>query len=114
VPSIVRFGEVHRVFRVAPFVVGGVRPFDLLLLIGFAILFVGLIVWLIRRTDGDRHDARSGPTAVQGWAPPAGPGGPPIPAADPALEILRARFARGEIGEDEFVSASRALAQTPR
>jgi hypothetical protein len=101
------------VFRFAPFVTGGVRLFDLILLVGFALLFVGLIVWIVRRTDGGGHVTPPGLPPIQSWGSPSNPG-PPPPSADPALEILRARFARGEIGEDEFVSASRALAQTPR
>jgi putative membrane protein len=40
-------------------------------------------------------------------APP--PFTPPAPPADPALQILRERFARGEIDQAEFEERRRAL-----
>jgi uncharacterized membrane protein len=63
--------------------------------------FILLIAWgvasILRR---DSHQYR-GPIQPPPMAPP--------PGVDPALQILRERFARGEISEAEFTAASRVL-----
>jgi uncharacterized membrane protein len=54
------------------------------------ILPVVLIVWLVASASGNR------PTSLSGY-------GPATPVGqDPAVEIVRERFARGEIGRPEF------------
>jgi uncharacterized membrane protein len=74
-------------------------------LVGLVVMaaFILLIAWgvasILRR---DSHQYR-GP--IQ---PPPSPMAPP-PAVDQALQILRERFARGEISEAEFTTASRVL-----
>jgi hypothetical protein len=81
---------------------GGWYPFadawliGLLVFAAFVVLIAWGIAWILR---GDSR-YRPGP-------PPPAPPAPP--RADPALQILRERFARGEISEAEFVSASRVL-----
>ncbi|MBF6607059.1 MAG: SHOCT domain-containing protein [Candidatus Limnocylindrales bacterium] len=103
-------------YRYDSFLFGG-RWFGLLFMIGCAIVFVLLIVWLIRRTDDTHHHTAPPTFTPPPFVPPAGPYGAGAPggfaaaspAADPALLILRERFARGEITEAEFLSASRTL-----
>jgi uncharacterized membrane protein len=70
---------------------------------GCALLVVGavlLIAWAITRLTRPAHG-------------PAQPEGPPQPAgfatAPDAMELLRQRFARGEITAAEFSSAKQAL-----
>jgi putative membrane protein len=70
----------------------------LLVVAAFIVLVAWGIAWLLRR-DTHRYGAPPPPLA-----PP-----PARPPADPALQILRERFARGEINEAEFVAASRVL-----
>ena len=66
--------------------------FLLLLLAGLsALILLGVIVWAASRTGGRRAD--------QGQ-PPAG---------DRSLEILRERYARGEITREEFEAMRRDL-----
>ena len=62
----------------------------LMTLVWFA--FVVLIVW-----------------ALIGWRDGRGPVAPSGPAGDPAMTILRERFARGEIAADEFERARETL-----
>ena len=69
--------------------------------IGFLVLVVAgviLIVWLV-----------ASPGRSQRQPPPAWPTPPPAPARPDPLDILRERFARGEISLEEFETAKRAL-----
>jgi len=72
----------------------------LLVVVGFWVLVIAALVlgvrWLIRQNSQDRH---AGP-------PPAGLTGPT--AADP-LEVLRHRYARGEIDEEEYERRRKTL-----
>jgi uncharacterized membrane protein len=78
-----------------PFAGGGlVGP---LVVAAFVVLVVLGIAWILRR-DSPRYGA-----------PPSPPSVPQPPRADTALQILRERFARGEISEAEYRSASRVL-----
>jgi len=73
-------------------------------ILGLIALVVGvivLIVWLVGRT-GQMSRAQM-PPATQGQVPPA------QPAGQDALELLRMRFARGEITEQEFRAARQVL-----
>jgi len=47
--------------------------------------------------------------AVIRWVGPAGGAGRPFGAGDRSLEILRERYARGEIGREEFDAKRRDL-----
>ena len=82
---------------------GGWYPFagagliGLLVFAAFIVLVVWGIAWILRR-DSPRYGAPP---------PPSVP--PSAPRADTALQILRERFARGEISEAEYRSASRVL-----
>jgi len=69
----------------------------LLVLLGCVLLVVGVIVliaWAIGRS-------RPGSSTAVAQAP--------RPAADDAVEVLRGRFARGEMTADEFSAARQAL-----
>jgi putative membrane protein len=71
--------------------------FGWLMMIGFTIAVVVLIVWLVRlSTQGATTNA--GPASSDRRSPPA-------------LEILQARYARGEISKEEYLDA-RATLQT--
>jgi putative membrane protein len=48
--------------------------------------------------------------ALWRWWVPRGAGGPPPPAEDAALRLLRERYARGEIDQEEFEERRRHLA----
>jgi uncharacterized membrane protein len=78
---------------------GGWYPFaggwliGLLVFAAFVVLVAWGIVWILRR-DTHHYGAPPPPTA---------------PRSDTALQILRERFARGEISEAEYRSASRVL-----
>ena len=66
-----------------------------LVLLGCALLIVGVVVlvaWLV---------GRAGSTAQSS--------APMRPAGQDALEILRQRFARGEISRDEYLAAKQTL-----
>jgi len=56
---------------------------------------IGLLVWAVMRLTRER--------------PPAPPGRPMVPPPDAALAEVRMRYARGEIGRDEFVRVSQDL-----
>jgi uncharacterized membrane protein len=63
-------------------------------MIGMVLLVVGavaLIAWLVAR------------------ATPAGPAAPVRSAGQDAVEVLRLRFARGEIGADDYLAAKQTL-----
>ncbi len=80
---------------------GGLVP-----LLMFLVL-VGLGIWLVVRLTGTR--ARPMSAAPGGPAPLASPG----PRPDAASEQLRMRYARGEIGREEFLVALQDLAGAP-
>lgn len=82
--------------------------------IASAVLSIALIVVVIMVAV--RYLNRTSPSAQGQWpgqaAPP--PVAPPPPAARPEpLEILRERFARGEITLSDFETAKRALGYPP-
>jgi hypothetical protein len=87
-------------YHVAPYMSAGVWLLGLLVCGAFILLIAWGIAWIVRR-DGHRY----GPSMPPPSMPPLGP----QPVVDPAIQILRERFARGEIGEADFVTASRAL-----
>jgi uncharacterized membrane protein len=69
----------------------------LLALIGCALLVVGVVVliaWAIGRVGRPTQAA-----SVQG----------PLPASQDAVEVLRLRFARGEMTADEYTAAKQTL-----
>jgi hypothetical protein len=88
-------------YRVGPFMSGGGWLLSLVVFAAFILLIAWGVAWILRR-DARRY----GPPPPTTPMPPVTPPPPPI---DPALQILRERFARGEIGEAEFLNASRAL-----
>jgi putative membrane protein len=57
-------------------------------------LAIGLVVWLLNRPG--REDPRRDRSRDRSWGSPSGPG------AESAEEILRRRFAAGEIDADEY------------
>lgn len=63
------------------------------------VLLVALAVWLVARSTKERPQSSTPPP----WTPP------PRPATDAALEQARLRYARGEIGREEFIRLSRDL-----
>ena len=79
----------------------------LLLCVVGVVIVVAALVSLFRGRGGNDH-------ATQ-WTPPAAPPAPTYPAAPTTplrpepLEILRERFARGEITAEEFETAKRVL-----
>lgn len=92
--------------RYDPYLFDG-RWFGLVVMVVLAIVFVLLVVWIVRRTDtGHPSGPAHGPYAPGGW-----PGAPP--QIDPAIAILRERFARGEISEADYTSALRTLGGGP-
>ncbi len=72
----------------------------LLVFVLFVLLIAWGIAWILRGDGRYRGSVQPPPVA----APPATP-----PRVDSALQILRERFARGEIGETEYLNASRVL-----
>jgi hypothetical protein len=90
-------------YHTGPFGSGGGWLIGLIVFAAFILFVVWGSAWILRRDT-----RRYGPPP----APPAAPQQPPPPPIDPALQILRERFARGEIDEAGFISASRALAES--
>lgn len=84
----------------------GMGAFGLLWLVS-AVLSVGLIVVLIILAV--RYLNRMQPPTQGPWPGPQTTPPPASPARPEPLEILRERFARGEITLDEFETAKRAL-----
>jgi uncharacterized membrane protein len=70
---------------------GWAHPFLALLFLALVGVAAGLLVWALLRGARPQHHVLGGP--------------PP----DPALETLRLRFARGEIGADEFAARAALL-----
>lgn len=70
-------------------------PLGFFLMIGAGVV---LIVWLAANAGRSNRQP-----------PPAWPGPPPSPPRPEPLDILRERFARGEINVEEFETAKRAL-----
>ena len=75
---------------------GGLARFILLIIF---LLMVGAIALAIVRYVSHAHEPHShhGPAA-----PPGPPPIPPTSSLDSALDVLRMRFARGEIDEDDY------------
>ena len=90
------------------------RGFGFLWLVG-TVLFFGLMFALVYVVV--RHASRPHPPAGGPWVPPTvvtpAVAPPPIPPLTPVraepLDILRERFARGDISLDDFEAAKRAL-----
>jgi uncharacterized membrane protein len=83
----------------------GMDAFGLLWLLGVVLFLVVIVVLLVLAV---RYLNRTNPPATGSWLhhqiPP-----PPTPARPDPLEILRERFARGEITLEDFETAKRAL-----
>lgn len=77
----------------------------LLLIIVGVVLAVWVVTSIVR---GDRH----GSTGSMGSSVPPAPG-PGTPLRPEPLDILRERFARGEITQEEFETAKRVLGYGP-
>jgi uncharacterized membrane protein len=65
-------------------------------------LLIGLVVWAVLRMTGPNRLAVAG----AGWSGP-------VRRADAALDLVRTRYARGEISRDEFVQISADLGGPP-
>ena len=79
----------------------------LVALLGCALLVAGivvLVVWVLSRTGRPADAAQVQPTQA-----PFTPTQAPHVAGGEALEILRVRFARGEITADEYAAARTVL-----
>lgn len=68
-------------------------------MVAFWVLVIALVVWAVQSLAGNRGRQQ----------PPAGPAGGERPSA---LEILQARYARGEVSREEYEAIRRDL-QTP-
>lgn len=78
--------------------------FGWLLPLVFVGLLVGIAVWVVARSTGERPRASAGLPPAPGWTP-----APVGPRPDAAVEQARLRYARGEIGRTEFLRVSRDL-----
>ncbi len=70
-------------------------PLHLLVLVLFVALLVAGAVWLVRRLSPGLAQS-AGPAVPGGTAVPA------APATDPAITVLRMRYAKGEVSRDDF------------
>jgi putative membrane protein len=69
--------------------------FGWLMMLGFIIAVVVLIVWLVKlSTTGARAQGNSPPQPV---------------SSQPALDLLQARYARGEISKEEYLDMRATL-----
>lgn len=90
----------------------GMGALSLLFMAGFWVLVVVGIILVVRALTGPRHETGAphhyaGQAQAPPVAPPAAPSGteqaPGAPARSEALRILEERYARGDIGRDEFL-----------
>jgi putative membrane protein len=88
---------------------GNVWIFEIVIVIFWLAVVVGGILLLFLAI---RWLANQGGGSRQGTQPPAPPVAPPpaVPRPDDPLEILRQRYARGEIDEEEYERRRRTLA----
>jgi uncharacterized membrane protein len=84
----------------------GIGPFGPLWPLG-GLLFIVLVVVLV--VLAVRYVTRVNPPTYGPWTGPQGPLPPVPPVRAEPLDILRERFARGDIKLEEFESAKRAL-----
>ncbi|HEX5534662.1 MAG TPA: SHOCT domain-containing protein [Actinomycetales bacterium] len=82
------------------------------LLVG--LLLVGALVAVVLTATGVWSGGRGTPPPVQPQVPPPVLPQTPPPSADPAESLLRERFARGEIDENEFEQRLNRLRATHR
>jgi uncharacterized membrane protein len=87
--AVARIGQTFR----GGFHRGWVHPWLMVLCLAVVGVAFGLGLWLLVRASNR----------------PAHYAAPPVMPGDPALDILRARFARGEIDADEFAARSAHL-----
>jgi uncharacterized membrane protein len=73
----------------------GVGLFGLVLMVAFWAVVALLIVMLVQAY-------RRGPRHLNNYAAPHGVGSPTGVTTNPAIDILKERFARGEVSEEEF------------
>lgn len=84
-------------------VLGRIVPFLILAAL------VGLVVWAFMRLSRDRALVAAG----VGGAMAVPPGAGSAPRPDAALDQVRMRYARGEIGREDFLRLSRDLGGHP-
>jgi hypothetical protein len=79
-------------------------PAHFLVALAFVLLLVVAVVWLVRRVaPAAVAPAVTAPATAAAAAPPAVPPAPAAaPTDDPAVAALRLRYARGEVGREEF------------
>lgn len=80
-------------------VLGRIVPFLIL------VALVALVVWAFMRLSRDRALAAAGVGGTMAMPPSAGSS----PRPDAALDQVRIRYARGEIGREDFLRLSRDL-----
>jgi putative membrane protein len=68
-----------------------------LLMVGFTVAVILLIVWLVRLSVASRNENADEGRIMQ--------------RGESALEILRARYARGEISKEEYLEMRATLSQ---
>lgn len=80
----------------------GFMGFGMLLFIGFWVLIILGIVWLVMTLTRNAH------TKPAPAAPPPAALPPPAPAQTP-LDILKMRYAKGEITQEQFLQMKQDL-----